>query len=96
MLYINLAQVGNLQYKFYLDENIKTIVKPINKNNIEKILSLNDNSGIFAFLLDHEYTIESDVVAQCYDEKISKMHQQFHQYITNQKRLFSLLLIHII
>ena len=72
MLYqhINLAQIGNFQYKFYIDESIKDIVKPFNKD-IKNELILNDNSNLFVFFLDHGYaggfeSIPYQLIIECF------------------------------
>ena len=51
---INLTQINDFQYKFYLDEDIGNIIKPFNYNIINKKLKSTDQSEIITFLLDHE------------------------------------------
>lgn len=53
---INLAQVNDIQYKFYMDEDIRNIVKPFNINIIKKELAVNSKSNLLVFLLDHEHS----------------------------------------
>ena len=50
---INLSQVNDYQFKFYLDENIQNIVIPFNIKIIQNKLPKNPN--LFVFLLDHEH-----------------------------------------
>lgn len=52
---INLAQIKDQQYKFYIDESIGSIVNPFNINVILKKLPKNPDSDLFVFLLDHEH-----------------------------------------
>ena len=52
---INLSQVNDYQFKFYLDENIQNIVLPFNIKIIKSKLPKNPNSNTFVFLLDHEH-----------------------------------------
>lgn len=51
---INVTQIKDKQYKFYLEESIKNIISPFNINIIEEKLPKNSKSDLFVFLLDHE------------------------------------------
>ena len=53
---INLSQVRDQNYKFYMQEDLKNIIKPFNYYVIEKELRTNSDSYLLVFFIDHGYT----------------------------------------
>lgn len=59
---INITQIGNNQFKFFLSEKIETIIKPFNISIIQNEYKnfTNDESNLFVFFLDHRYPVKSN------------------------------------
>lgn len=53
---INLSQVRDQNYKFYMQENLSNIVKPFNYYVIKNELKSNVNSHFLVFFIDHRNT----------------------------------------
>ena len=48
---INIAQVGDQQYKFFMKESLASVIMPFNINIIKKELTTNENSDLLVFFL---------------------------------------------
>ncbi|KAK8847265.1 hypothetical protein M9Y10_019851 [Tritrichomonas musculus] len=81
---INIAQVGDKQYKFFMKESLASIVKPFNINIIKKELTTNDNSDLLVFFLDHGYTggFSDDFPYQFFIERLLEINCKYF-YVFN-------------
>ena len=81
---INLSQVKDQNYKFYMEEDISNIVKPFNYYVIENALKSKTDSHLLAFFIDHEYEsgFSDNLSYQFFIERLLKIECK-HFYIFN-------------
>lgn len=92
---VNYAQIGKVQYKFALENDLLNRIRPFDHNIIINEINPNDKSDIFVFFLDHSRLgfFRDNEYRYCVDELIQI--PCFHYYIMNDS-CFSGSLIEII